>query len=230
MKDVGALLESQRRAEHDFVVEAAGHGAPATGWPAPLVMFHIARWRERLLHAMSETANGRPFDEPPANIDDVNDAELIAGAKLSLAEAAAESDAAFGGLLGLWEKLGDRPFKWYMASTTGQALVRNSYSHPRIHLAQYHIDRGDRRQADEIYEEAATQLRRAEAPPHILGAMLLNLAGARAMQGRPDEALDLLEEGLPMRTDLIEPVATEADFASLREMPRFRALVARYSA
>ena len=230
MKNVGRLLENQRKLERDFVAEAKVDEAPPNAWPAALTMFHVARWRGRLLHAISEYAAGRPFDPPPSTIDELNDAELSTGAGLSLADTAAESDAAFGGLLELWSKLGDQPFKWFMASTTAEALVRNSYSHPRIHMADYYLDRGDARRAHSIFEETAAALREVEATPHILGAALCNLAGARAAQGRLDEALDLLDEALPMRTDLVAPVATDSDFEKLHDSPRFRALVARYSA
>jgi hypothetical protein len=150
VKNVVALLETQRRAERDFVAQAAGETAPSKGWSAALTMFHFARWRGRLLHAMSEHAAGRQYGPPAGSIDELNDAELPAGSRLSLADAAAESDAAFGALLGLWSSFGDRPFNWFMATTTAEALVRNSYSHPRIHLAGYHLERGDARRAQEI--------------------------------------------------------------------------------
>jgi tetratricopeptide (TPR) repeat protein len=179
---------------------------------------------------MSEHAAGRQYGPPAGSIDELNDAELPAGSRLSLADAAAESDAAFGALLGLWSSFGDRPFNWFMATTTAEALVRNSYSHPRIHLAGYHLERGDARRAQEIIEETAEELRRAEATPHILGAALCNLAGTRVAQGRLDEALKLLEEGLPMRTDLVPYVGTDPDFETVRDSPRFRALIGRYSA
>jgi hypothetical protein len=229
VKNVGSLLETQRQAERDFVAEAAGETEPSTGWSAALTMFHLARWRGRLLHAMSEYASGRSFEPQAGNIDEFNDAELRTGDGLSLADTAAESDTAFAGLLDLWSKLGDRPFKWFMASSTAEALVRNSYSHPRIHMAGYFLDRGDARRAHEIYEATAAELRNAEATPHILGAALCNLAGARVAQDRKDEALDLLEEALPMRTDLIGPVAADPEFEKVRDLPRFRTLVARYS-
>lgn len=230
MKNVGALLENQRRQEREFVAGAADDDAPPNAWTAALTMFHLARWRGRLRDAMSEFAEGRPFEPPTGSIDELNDAELTTGVGLSLAGAAAESDAAFGERLDLWASLGERPFKWYMATTTAEALVRNSYSHPRIHMAGYFLGRGDARRAHSIFEETAAELRKVEATPHILGAALCNLAGARAMQSRFDEALDLLEEGLPMRTDLIAPVASDPDFEKVRGLPRFRALVARYSA
>jgi hypothetical protein len=230
MRNVGALLESERSFERDFVAEVAREAAPPKGWTAALTMFHLARWRARLRHAMSELEAGRQYDPPTGKIDELNDAELSTGVQRSLADAAAESDAAFADLLGLWSKLGDRPFKWYMAATTAEALVRNSYSHPRIHLAGYHLDRGDTRRAHVIYEETAAELRGADATPHILGAALCNLAGARVAQGRLDDAFDLLDEALPMRTDLAAPVSTDSDFEKLRDSPRFQALVARYSA
>jgi tetratricopeptide (TPR) repeat protein len=231
MKNVGMLLEAQRQAEREFVAEAEMEtGAPKGKWSAALTMFHLARWRGRLLQAMSELASGREFDPPTGKIDELNDAELSTGVGLSLADAAAESDTAFGGLIDLWSKLGDWPFKWYMATTTAEALVRNSYSHPRIHLAGYHLDRGDTRRAQAIFEETAAELRRADATQHILGAALCNLAGARVAQGRLDDALDLLDEALPMRTDLAAPVSTDSAFEKLRDSPRFQTLVARYSA
>jgi hypothetical protein len=217
MKNVGRLLANQRKLEREFVAEAGVDDAPPNAWTAALTMFHLARWRGRLLHAMSELAAGRQFDPPTGKIDELNDAELSTGIPLSLADAAAESDAAFVDLLGLWSKLGDRPFKWYMAATTVEALLRNSYSHPRIQLAGYHLDRGDTRRAHAIFEETAAELRRADATPHILGAALCNLAGGRVAQGRLDDALDLLDEALPMRTDLAAPVSTDPDFEKLRD-------------
>src|SRR5207245_6628934 len=132
-------------------------------WTAALTMFHIARWRGRLLHALSEHSAGRSFDPPTGKIDEFNDAELPAGAGVSLRDAAAESDATFGSLLELWSQLGDRPFSWYMASSTAEALVRNSYSHPRIHIAAYFLDRGDTDHAHKSIEETAAKLRRVES-------------------------------------------------------------------
>ncbi len=89
MKNVGRLLEAQRQAERDFVAEAAAEStAPSNGWTPALTMFHIARWRGRLRHAMSEHAAGRPFEPPPGSIDELNDTELAEGAGLALPTAA----------------------------------------------------------------------------------------------------------------------------------------------
>jgi hypothetical protein len=190
-----------------------------------MVMFHVAQWRERLWNALADATEGRPVNAPPGNIDELNDAEMAGAGGVSLADAAARSDAALTSLIAMWETMGDQPFKWYMADTTAEALVRNSYIHPRIHLSEQFLERGDVVRSQGIVEESASEMRRLQAPGHILGAALYNLAAVRAAQGRADDALALLEEGLPMRPDLKAAAATEPDLAPLRDSPRFQALV-----
>src|SRR5713226_117055 len=83
------------------------------------------RWRERLRGALTPASEGLPVPVPPADVDAVNNLELPLGAGIPLSEAAARSDE-FGGWLDLWEALGDRPFTWYRANTTGEALIRSA--------------------------------------------------------------------------------------------------------
>lgn len=223
MNDLSRLLVSERELERRL---AAGAEADRElkGWTAALMFFHVAQWRGRLLSALADHAQGRPSSAPPGNIDEFNDAELPSGQKISLAEAAARSDAAFGSLIEVWNQLGDRPFAWYVAETTSEALTRNCYLHPRIHLATYLSDRGDQDEADRLVEETAGALRSAAAHPRILGAALYNLAGVRVKQGRQDEAMTLLEEAAPMRPDLGSYAIKDTAFEALRGSSRFREL------
>jgi hypothetical protein len=225
MKDVLHLLESEREAERRFVAEAAGEPAYPRGWSAGVLMAHIASWREKLRGALIEASRGEPVSAPPTDIDAFNAAELARSSGISLEEAAPRADALLGDLIDLWATLGDRPFSWYIARTTGEALVRNSYSHPRNHLAEHYLERGDRRRGPEIYEETASELRRVDAPGHTLGAALYNLACGRVAQGRQDEALELLAEAFPMRDVLRSDAATDPRLASLKTRPRFQALL-----
>jgi tetratricopeptide (TPR) repeat protein len=225
MKDVLPLLRAEQELERQFVVEATGRPEPPAGWSPAMTMFHLAQWRERLWNGLIEAEAGHPVNPPPGNIDELNDAEMAGAAAVSLAVEAARSDAALTSLIALLETSGEQPFKWYMATTTAQAIVRNSYLHARIHLADHFRERGDVSRSDRLFEETASELRRVEAPAHLLGAALFNLASVRATQGRADEALTLLEEALPMRPDLGVVVADDPEFAALRESPRFRALL-----
>jgi hypothetical protein len=225
MKDVLHLLESEREAERQFVAQAGGEPDYPRGWPGGLLMAHIASWREQLRGALIEASRGQPVSAPPADIDAFNAAQLARSAGISLDEGATRADALLGDLIDLWATLGDRPFSWFTANTTGEALVRNSYYHPRVHLAEHFLERGDSAPAYEIYETTATELRDAAAPPHTLGAALYNLARAQVGQGRRDEALRLLGEALPMRADLRAAAADDPDLAPLKNDPRFHALL-----
>jgi len=189
-----------------------------------MTMFHIAQWRDRLWNGLTETAAERPVNAPPGDIDELNDAEMVGATGVSLVDAAARSEAALTSIIAMWETLGDRPFNWYISETTGEAILRNSYLHPRIHIADQFLQRGDAARSQRLTEETASELRAVEAPERVLGAALYNLAAVRATQLRSDEALDLLEESLAMREDLRTGAAANEDFASVRGEPRFRAL------
>jgi hypothetical protein len=224
MKDVLHLLESQREAERRFVAEAASTPDFPRGWTSALLMAHIASWREKLRGALIEASRREPVSPPPIDVDAFNAAELALNARISLEEAATRADALLVDLIDLWASLGDRPFTWYIAKTTGEALVRNSYAHPRNHLAEHFIERGDRARGYQIYEESAIALRQADAPPTTLGTALYNLACARVGQRRQDEALDLLAEAFPMRADLRSNAVADPNLAPLKTHPRFQSL------
>jgi len=223
VNDLTRLLTAERELERRVAAGAQPDQA-VEGWTAALMFFHVARWRGRLLAALTDQAQGRPFSAPPGNIDEFNDAELPAGREISLEEAAARSDAAFGSLIELWHQLGDRPFAWYAAESTYEALTRNSYLHSRIHLASYLMDRGKQGESDHLVEETALELHAAAASPRVLGAALYSLANVRVTQGRNDEAIALLEEAAPMRPDLGSYAIEDGAFKTLRDSPRLRAL------
>jgi len=224
MQNIRELLEAERETERDFVTGAATEPPHPTGWTPALLMFHLATWRERLGDALRQVSRGQTYAPPPDNIDEVNDRELAANAATSLEDAAKRSDVALAGLITVWDAMGDRPFEWYMARTTAEALIRNSYHHPRVHLAEHFTERGDAARGHRLVEESATQLREASAPHHTLGAAVYNLACVRTAQGKPEEALRLLEEAFVMRPDLASVAPGDPDLVRLRDEPRFRTI------
>jgi hypothetical protein len=195
------------------------------GWPAALVVFHLGMWRERLRNALSDTADGKEFTHPSENVDELNDAELPQGIGTPLADVAARADHLMGELIDLYERLGDQPFKWYTSTSTTEAVLRNSYTHPRLHLAEYWKENGDLDRAAQLWEVGVTDLRAADAPPRLVANALYNLACARARQGAADDALQLLAEALPVSEILKAAAPQDADLESLYDNPRFQELV-----
>ena len=188
-------------------------------------MFHLGMWRERFLNALVEVREGRPYSPPPENIDEFNDEELARGIGTPLTDAGSRSDHLFGEILEVYQRVGHAPFQWYLARTTTEAVLRNSYTHPRTHLHAYLLENGDAAAAHRLFEDAAAEMRGVAAPPIVLGAVLYNLACTRCAQGRLPEAIDLIAESLPMRPDMKEAAASDPDLAPLRDDPRFQALI-----
>jgi len=210
--------------ERQFAADAKAETPHPTGWSAALLLVHVATWREQLLNGLRQAEHGGEA-QPPGNVDEFNAVELARGAGVSLEDAVGQSQDRLAELIDRWKTMGDRPFHWYVARTTGEALIRNSYSHPRNHIAEHFIELGNSERGHQLYEETAAELRKAGAPGHTLGAAIYNLACARVAQGRHHDALRLLEEAIPLRDDLRTTAASDPELEPLRDNPRFRALV-----
>jgi len=154
--------------ERRFVAEAVTEPDFPRGWSAGLLMAHIASWRNRLRDSLIEVSRGLPVSGPPTDIEGVNAAQLARDARIPLEEAAAKADMRLADLLDLWATVGDRPFTWFTAKTTGEALIRNSYIHPRRHLAEHYLERGDQSRGTEIRKETLAELRRVGAPESVM--------------------------------------------------------------
>jgi tetratricopeptide (TPR) repeat protein len=202
------LLEEQRELERRLAAEGDAAIAPD--------MLHFAAWRRRLARALRLAAEGRPA-EPIASADEINAREMPGFVGRPLDQAWAESDAAFDGLLGAARAVDDleRPVEWFGATSAAEALVRNSYNHPRVHLHERwrstHPERGHR-----LIEEADARLRAVAAPSRARGAAAYNLAVVRVAQGRIDEARALLEEAKRLRPEAAAAAESDPDLEPLR--------------
>lgn len=227
MTGVRKALEAEREMEREFVAEALKSETQPRGWPAALVMFHVSMWRERLRNALIECRADRPYTPAEGNIDEFNDAEIAGGIGTPLADVAGRSDKLLVELIALSDDLGDRPFRWSVGTTTVEALLSNSYAHPRVHIFEYWKENGDLERAHRLFEEGVSDMREIAAPPIVMATALYNLACARAAQDRVDEALELLVEAFPMRPDLKESALSDPELEALHDNPGFKALVSR---
>ena len=187
-------------------------------------MFHLGMWRERMRNALTDLSEGRPHT-PPGNADEINDAELPNGIGTPLADAAARSDHLLAEIIGLYERLGEKPFQWYRWTNTTDAVLGNSFTHPRVHLYEYLRENGDRERALALLEEAVPMMQEASPNPLVHGTARYNLACVRANQGRLDEAIEDLREALKLRPEMKEAAAKDVDLAAIQDDERFRELV-----
>jgi tetratricopeptide (TPR) repeat protein len=223
---VRQALEAQKKVEQDFVEEARRLETAPKGWPAALNMFHIGMWRERMRKSLSDLSDGREITPPPEDANVVNDEELGYGIGTPLADAAARSEHLLGEIMDLYDWLGDRPFQWYRNKTTTEAVLGNSFNHPRSHLHAYLRENGELERANQLLEDGVALLREVNAPPLQLGAALYNLACAQVYSGRLDDALALLEETFAMSPDLKERAPKDSDLEALHDDARLKALIA----
>jgi len=189
-------------------------------------MFHLGMWRERMRKALTDLSEGRELSLPPESLDEINDAELAYGIGTPLTDAAARSEHLLNEIMDLYDWLGDRPFQWYRARTTTEAVLGNSFTHPRGHLYEYMRENGELDRANRMWEEAVVLLREVNCPPFPLGPSLYNLARAHVYQGRLDEALVLLEEALPLQPHLKERALKDSELEAVHDDERFKALIA----
>lgn len=195
------------------------------GWPAALLLFHLGMWRERMRNALTAVSEDKPFEHPPQEIDELNDIELPQGIGTPLADAAARAGLLLGEIIDLYGKLGDRPIKWYAANDTSEAVLRNSYTHPRVHLSEYWKENGDLDRAAAIWVSAAPELEAAASTPRFVALPRYNLACVRLAQDLRDEAIELLGMALPASDVLRKAAAQDPDLEPLRDDPRFQELI-----
>ena len=190
-------------------------------------MFHLGMWRERMRDALKEIAEGRAQTSVPPGVDavdSVNDEELASGIGTPRADAAARADHLLQEIAELYAAIGDRPLEWNESKTTTVGVLRNSYTHPRLHMYAYHVENGEPELGRKLFEDAVADMRSAGAPDMVMGIVLYNLATVHAKDRRTDEALALLREAIAHRTEARRMAAADEEFATLRDDPRFEEL------
>jgi hypothetical protein len=129
-------------------------------------MFHVGMWRERLRDSLMAATEGREYTAP-GTADEINDAELAAGIGTPLSDAAARADHLLTEITGLLERVGDKQIQWYTAAAATDAILRNSYSHPRSHICAYLAENGEIGEARRLLDEALSRLQELSAPEYV---------------------------------------------------------------
>jgi tetratricopeptide (TPR) repeat protein len=119
--------------------------------------------------------------------------------------------------------LAEQPYlegRWADAETAYRAYLEanpsNSFAWNRLGTSQVQQKK---------YGEAVTSLERAIATGGGAAVDFYNLACAYALSGAPEKALDNVERAIGAGLKRREQYEADPDLASLRELPRFKALM-----
>lgn len=129
-------------------------------------MFHIAMWRERMRTALTSAIEGGDY-RVPGTADEINEAELANGIGTPLADAAARADHLLTEIIDLLDAVGDRKVNWFAAQSASEAVLRNSYSHPRRHMYDYLSENGDSEKARQLIDDSLSELSEVNASEYV---------------------------------------------------------------
>ena len=113
---------------------------------------------------------------------------------------------------------------WQEGRPIWRHLIGNAYTHPIIHLSDWHIKRGDKRRAAEMYREMTSRLEGLDDNPEWLGTIRYNLACSYSLAGEAEKAIHTLRKALELNPALAEWSQQDPDFEPIRGEAGYKAL------
>ena len=226
-------LDAGYQAEIKFIAELSAADREAEGtlehWTAKDVIAHNSHWRkhhaENLLAALEGSAPSDTEDIDHANADIYNQYHdqswetVEALAKSSCERMRAALTAAGGAGLERTDLL-----PWQEGRPIWRFLVGNAYTHPIIHLSDWHIKKGDKRRAAEMYREMISLLEGLDDSPDWQGTIRYNLACSYSLVGETEKAINTLRKALELNPALTEWSQQDPDFEPIRGEAGYLAL------
>jgi hypothetical protein len=211
--------------------ERAVRGEPDR-WSPKDTVAHLAAWKTRMAEYLATAARGETpvrdedYEAVNAKIFEENRdrswSEILEGAAKASRQLVEQVEKTSESELRGTETLpwqGDRPL-WRLIVGTG-------IIHPMaMHLGPLLLERGDKEYATELQEEAAKLLWELDESQSWQGTVQYNLACHYALAGEIETAIEKLREALNLNPELTEWSKEDADLASLREEPGYKALYA----
>lgn len=232
-KKLTELLEKGSQAEKNFIagLTEAERDADSTieKWTAKDIIAHNSHWRKHHAENLLAALAGKT----PAPTDDIDHAnadiyyqyreepweviETLAGSSCERMKEA---------LTGLGDEGLQRVgfFPWHEGRPLWRFVVGNVYTHPILHLSDWHIKKGDAVRAAEMYREMTGLLSDLDDSPDWQGTIRYNLACSFSLLGQREKAISELREALKMNPALTEWSKQDPDFESIRSEPGYKAL------
>ena len=115
-------------------------------------------------------------------------------------------------------------YPWEQGRALWREIVGNIYTHPVIHLSEWHIKRGNPARAAEMYQEMTRQLTSLDDSPDWQGIIRYNNACSFSLLGDKETAINELGEALKLNPSLTEWSQQDPDFGPIRGEAGYKAL------
>jgi hypothetical protein len=115
-------------------------------------------------------------------------------------------------------------YPWEQGRPLWREIVVNIYTHPVIHLSEWHIKRGYPARAAEMYQEMTKELAGLDNSPDWQGTIRYNNACSFSLLGDKETAVNELREALKLNPGLTEWSRQDPDFEPIRGEAGFKAL------
>jgi tetratricopeptide (TPR) repeat protein len=115
-------------------------------------------------------------------------------------------------------------YPWEQGRALWREIVTNIYTHPVIHLSEWHIKRGYPARAAEMYQEMTGQLTSLDDSPDWQGTIRYNNACSFSLLGDKETAINELREALKLNPGLTEWSRQDPDFEPIRGEAGYKAL------
>ena len=232
-KILNQLLDRSYQAESQFIGELSEAERNTDGsfeiWAAKDILAHIAHWKK--YHA--ENILGALEGKTPIQIEDgdqANEQVYTQYRDQPWAEIEALMTESRERMKDALDALGDDGLErvdllpWQNERPLWRFVVGNIFTHPIIHLGDWHIKKGKPARAAEMYQEMTGLLADLDESPDWQGTIRYNNACSFSLMGNKEKAIRLLGEALEMNPALKEWSQQDSDLEPLREEAGFLAL------
>jgi len=231
-KELTELLQKGYQVEKEFIAALPEEERNADGtfekWTAKDCIAHNAYWRKHHAEAALAVLAGK--DANHSEDDQINQEVYSRYKDQSWEEIDSLVDSSLKRMGEAIEALSeddlqrDNYYPWEQGRPLWREIVTNTYTHPVIHLSDWHIKRGYPARAAEMYQEMTGQLTGLDDSPDWQGTIRYNNACSFSLLGDKKTAINELREALKLNPGLTEWSRQDPDFEPIRDEAGYKAL------
>jgi tetratricopeptide (TPR) repeat protein len=223
-RELTELLQKGHQVEREFIATLADQERNADGtfesWSAKDCIAHNSYWRKHHAEDVLAVLAGKTRTQPD---DDQINEEVYSRYKDqswedvdSLVDTGLKRMGEAIALISEDDLQRDDFYPWEQGVPLWREIVGNIYTHPVIHLAEWHIKRGNPARAAEMYQEMTRQLISLDDGPAWQGTIRYNNACSFSLLGDKETAINELREALKLNPGLTEWSRQDPDFEPIR--------------